>query len=198
MTINKFPLLLWSLGSGVCLLCSLTMSVQAKEPVDNGLGVRVSHSVGYQHEGRHNYGHTSHYRDPWRWGFGWNSAWGPSIGLSRYNGYDNRYGSRYGSRYDNRWGIDEYRGNNDNFYPYRTVNVAPIQSYQVVEPVVISAPQRTTTQIQYASGLSRLPENAKVIQRAAGTVYEWQGVEYYFDWNTQTYEVAKVDNLNSG
>jgi hypothetical protein len=186
MPINRFPVLLWSFGSGVCLLCSLTLSVQAKVPLDIALGDRVSHSVGYQHQGRR---HSSHYRDPWRWGFGWNSVWGPTIGLSRYNGY----GSRYDNRYDNRWGIDEYRRNNDNYYPYRTVNIAPRQSYQVVEPAVISAPQRTTTQVQYASGLSRLPENAKVIQRANGTVYEWQGVEYYFDWNTQTYEVAKVD-----
>ncbi|MCH1930849.1 hypothetical protein L9G16_11695 [Shewanella sp. A25] len=35
---------------------------------------------------------------------------------------------------------------------------------------------------------SSLPSNAKIVQRDGRTLYEWQGVLYAFDWNSQTYQ----------
>ncbi|AZG74702.1 hypothetical protein [Shewanella livingstonensis] len=185
------------LGLSYGFILIMTSSVSAQPSLANEYSNRVSHSVGSQHN-RHrqhnNHGqYNNHYRNPWRWGLGWdqgwgiNQGWGPSIGFSWSNGNNLRYGSA--------WGNDDYRRSRYGFSPYSNLSNSGYQSQhiEVVDTVVVAPPSRTTTSIEYASGLSQLPENAKVIQRANGTVYEWQGVEYYFDWSTQTYEVAKAD-----
>ncbi len=38
-----------------------------------------------------------------------------------------------------------------------------------------------------AQSLASLPSNARVVQRDGKILYEWQGIFYAFDWNTQTY-----------
>ncbi|MGI2175508.1 hypothetical protein [Shewanella ulleungensis] len=199
----KSPSLLSVVAVSACLLISVFVPVHAKAPVDYDRLNRESHSVGSQHDVRRHSQHRSHHRNSWRLGIGlglgWNNAWGWSNGLGIHNGWGPTIGMswpygvgmRYGDRYD-------YRQQNEGIYPYRNVNVVPTTRYQEVdEPVIvptrIAVPQQTTTVTQVNKGLRSLPENAKVIQRESGTVYEWQGVEYYFDWNTQTYELANVD-----
>ncbi|MGK0409026.1 MAG: hypothetical protein ACJASB_001181 [Shewanella psychromarinicola] len=192
MRTNKQWTLMPLFGLGCVVILSMASSASAQPSLANEYSNRVSHSVGSQHN--HYRQHNNHHRnrDPWRWGFGWdqgwgvNRHWGPSIGISLSHGNNWRYGSYWGNGYSRR--------NNNGFYPYQhqlTSGYQP-QNIKLIDTIVASQ-QRTTTHIEYASGLSHLPANAKVIQRANGTVYEWQGVEYYFDWNTQTYEVAKAE-----
>ena len=187
MRINKhgtfLPILMVS-GFSMLMMASAT---NAQPPLCNEYSNRVSHSVGSQHNSHRQHNlyrqHNSHYRaiDPWRWG--------PSIGFSWNNSNNWRYGFGWGNNY--------YRRNYYGLYPFAYANELNTgyrsQHVKVVDTVVAVPPQQTTTSIQYASGLSHLPENAKVIQRDNGTVYEWQGVEYYFDWNTQTYKVVQAD-----
>lgn len=182
MNINNSRILLSTAVVSACLCVCAILPVQAKAPLNDERLNRESHSVGGQHHRpKHRQSHTRY--NPWRWGLGWNNyGWGPSIGISWRNGINSHF--NYG------WGINHYRG----VYPYSVINPIPSTQYRTVEqPVTVNAaPQQTTTYTEVSSGLSRLPENAKVIQTDNGTVYEWQGVEYYFDWNTQTYEVAKI------
>ncbi|WP_418358107.1 hypothetical protein ACNH6B_02320 [Shewanella basaltis] len=191
---DNSPVLLSVATVSACLLSSLVVVANAKEPLSNEQLNRHSHSVGKQHDGRHHTERRTRHRDPWRWSVGWNTgwgshdAWGPSIGI----GWNNHFNTWYGTG----WWRDNYR-RHDPFYPYQTVNVVPAVRQRVIEvpvvaPRVVSVPQRTTTATLVSQGLTSLPENAKVIQRESGTVYEWQGVEYYFDWNTQTYELANT------
>ncbi|QDE32610.1 hypothetical protein [Shewanella polaris] len=193
MRINKHCALLPILGLSGVVGLTMASFVNAQPPLSNEYSHRDSHSVGSQHNNHRQ--HNTHYRniDPWRWGFGWdqgwgvNQRWGPSIGFSWSNSNNWRYGLA--------WGNNDYNRSRYGFYPYQNQLSTEYRSRQVerVDTVVVTPPQRTTTSIQYASGLRHLPENAKVIQRDNGTVYEWQGVEYYFDWNTQTYKVVKAD-----
>ena len=76
-----------------------------------------------------------------------------------------------------------YAGNR-HIYPYRYQQ----PSYRRAEPKVIAPPERVTTSVSYATGLTHLPENARVVHKDGRTVYEWQGVEYQFDWSTKTYQ----------
>jgi hypothetical protein len=46
---------------------------------------------------------------------------------------------------------------------------------------------RQSTQVSHSTGLTSLPANARVVQQDDGITYEWQGVSYRFDWNSQTY-----------
>ncbi|WP_350431778.1 hypothetical protein ABIS04_16660 [Shewanella sp. H8] len=197
MRVNKYWALLPLLGLGGAIGLTMAGFANAQPPLSNEYSPRVSHSVGSQtnNNRQHNLHrqHNNHYRniDPWRlgWDQGWgvNQRWGPSIGFSWSNSNNWRYG--FG------WGYDNYRLGRYGYYPYQNQLGTEYRSRQVEldDTVVVTPPQRTTTSIQYASGLHHLPENAKVIQRDNGTVYEWQGVEYYFDWNTQTYKVVKAD-----
>ncbi|GGB46616.1 hypothetical protein K8B83_05355 [Shewanella inventionis] len=196
MQTDKSALLLSIVVASTCIFSSVSAPVNAKEPLHYEQLDRQSHSVGKQHDGRRHSEHRTRHRDPWRWNVGWNTHWGinsafgPHIGI----GWNNSFNTRYGYR----WGWDDYTRHDPFLYPYRAINIAPTVRHRVVEePVsatlVVSAPQQITTHTQVKRGLSSLPENAKVIQRASGTVYEWQGVEYYFDWNTQTYELANAE-----
>lgn len=181
MRINNSRVLLSTALVSACLCVCSILPAQAKAPLNDERLNRESHPTGGQH---HRPKYQSHMRyDPWRWGVGWNNyGWGPSVGISWHNGMN--------SHLNYSWGINHYRG----IYPYNAVSLAPSTRYRSVEqPATLKAtPLYTTTHTEVSSGLSRLPENAKAIQTANGTVYEWQGVEYYFDWTTQTYEVAKI------
>ena len=112
----------------------------------------------------------SGYRDPWRWGIGVGTGWNhyPYLNRPYWNGRYQPYGRSWN-------------------YPYRYDR----RQYKQPEPKVMTPPQRVTTSVQYASGLKSLPENARVIQKDGRTVYEWQGVEYVFDWSSETYRELK-------
>ncbi|PMG48403.1 hypothetical protein [Shewanella sp. 10N.286.52.B9] len=127
--------------------------------------------------------HSRHSGSSVRWGVGvgWNNGW-------RYPYYN-----RWGNRWNNGWGYGWNNGigwNNGWQTPYRydyydrhyRRNYVQPQQHQVVSP-----PKRSTTSIEYASGLTQLPENARAIQRDGRTIYQWQGQEYYFDWSSQRY-----------
>ncbi|GIU20972.1 MULTISPECIES: hypothetical protein [unclassified Shewanella] len=121
------------------------------------------------------------YRDPWRWNVGVSNSW---YGYPYRNGY-----YRPGWRPGYNWGVGSrwrypYGYNNRYYSPYRYDR----QSYKAPEPKVVRPPERITTSVSYSTGLTRLPDNARVIQKDGRTVYEWQGVEYMFDWNTNTYQ----------
>ncbi|GIU27779.1 hypothetical protein L2719_12730 [Shewanella schlegeliana] len=112
------------------------------------------------------------YRDPWRWNVGVSNGW-----------YGYPYGSRYyRPGYNWRWG-NPYRYNSRYVYPYRYNRT----EYKPSKPKVVAPPERATTSVSYSTGLTRLPDNARVIQREGRTVYEWQGVEYVYDWDAKTY-----------
>ncbi|MGS0675146.1 hypothetical protein [Shewanella sp. 125m-1] len=124
------------------------------------------------------------YRDPWRWNVGVSNSW---YGYPYRNGY-----YRSGWRPGYNWGVGSrwrypYSYNNRYYSPYRYDR----QTYQAPKPKVVRPPERVTTSVSYSTGLSRLPDNARVIQKEGRTVYEWQGVEYVFDWNTNTYQKVK-------
>ncbi|EDQ02543.1 hypothetical protein [Shewanella benthica] len=125
----------------------------------------------------------------------WSSSWGTGIGVGIGTGspYWSNHSLSHG--WNNSWYRPYWR--NSWRYPYRYERYDRYDSYYYNErravkrqptPVkAISAPVRVTTGVQYASGLKSLAENARVIQRDGRTIYEWQGVEYVFDWNTETY-----------
>ncbi|PKG74396.1 hypothetical protein CXF86_12860 [Shewanella sp. GutCb] len=121
-------------------------------------------------------GWNSNFNDPWRWNVGVSNGW-----------YSYPYRGRYyrpgWGHYGSRWGYNR----NQYTSPYRYQQ--PV--YRQAEAKVISPPERVTTSVSYATGLTHLPENARVVQKDGHTVYEWQGVEYVFDWNSKTYN--KVD-----
>ena len=121
------------------------------------------------------------YRDPWRWNVGVSNSW---YGYPYRNGY-----YRPGWRPGYNWGVgsrwrNPYGYNNRYYSPYRY----DWQIYKAPEPKVVRSPERVTTSVNYSTGLARLPDNARVIQRDGRTIYEWQGVEYVFDWNSNTYQ----------
>lgn len=88
----------------------------------------------------------------------------------------------YDDGYDNDDDTSEYGFNNTGSYASESFPAASM-------PIKHVAPiPRETTNVNYSSGLTSLPENARVIQLENGTAYEWQGVQYRFDWATQTYQ----------
>ncbi|WP_139326840.1 hypothetical protein [Shewanella sp. UCD-KL21] len=126
---------------------------------------------------RHHHGYSRHSGSSVRWGVGvgWNNGW-------RYP-YYNRWGNRWNYGWGNGWNNGWQTPYRYDYYDrhYRRNYVQPQQE----QPV--SPPKRTTTSIEYASGLTQLPENARAIQRDGRTIYQWQGQEYYFDWSSQRY-----------
>ncbi|QFU24679.1 hypothetical protein FM038_022760 [Shewanella eurypsychrophilus] len=131
------------------------------------------------------WGHNSNYNSGWRVGIGTGSPyWGNH---SWNNGWNHGLNSGYRPYWRNSWRYP-YRYNRDDNYYYnerRAVKRAP------TPPKSIAAPQRVTSSVQYATGLKSLPENARVVQRDGRTIYEWQGVEYVFDWSSETYRELK-------
>ncbi|NRB23148.1 hypothetical protein [Shewanella sp.] len=124
----------------------------------------------------------------------WSSSWGTGIGVGIGSPYWSNHSLSHGWNnngyrpyWRNRWRYP-YRYNRYDSYYYnerRAVTREPTPAKSV------SVPVRVTTSVQYASGLKSLPENARVIQRDGRTLYQWQGVEYVFDWNTETYRELK-------
>ncbi len=122
-------------------------------------------------------GHYSNYNSGWRVGIGtgspywnnhsWNNSWYRPYWRNSWR-YPYRYNSYNDYRYDRRQTQKES-----------------------TPPKAIAAPQRVTTSVQYATGLKSLPDNARVMQRDGRTIYEWQGVEYVFDWGSETYQKLK-------
>ncbi|AQS38341.1 hypothetical protein Sps_03199 [Shewanella psychrophila] len=130
----------------------------------------------------------------------WSSSWGTGIGVGIGTGspYWNNPSWNHGwnSSWNNNWYRPYWRNNWR--YPYRYnrydsyyYNERRAVKREPTPPKSIAAPQRVTTSVQYASGLKSLPENARVMQRDGRTIYQWQGVEYVFDWSTETYRELK-------
>ncbi|QLE87115.1 hypothetical protein FLM48_19770 [Shewanella sp. Scap07] len=112
------------------------------------------------------------YGDRWRWGIGVGSG-SPYWNSHRY--YWNRpYWNR--PYWNNRWR-----------YPYRYER--RVRDPEPATSVAITPPQRTTTSVEYSDAIHSLPANARVIQRDNRTIYEWQGIEYVYDWHQQQYVV---------
>ena len=130
----------------------------------------------------------------------WSSSWGTGIGVGIGTGspYWSNHSLNHGwnNSWNHGWNNNWYRPywRNSWRYPYRYnrydsyyYNERRAVKRERTPPKSIAAPQRVTTSVQYASGLKSLPENARVMQRDGRTIYEWQGVEYVFDWSTETY-----------
>ena len=146
----------------------------------------------------------------------WSSSWGTGIGVgigtgspywsnhSLSHGWNNSWNRGWNNNWNRGWNNNWYRGWNNNWYrpywrnswryPYRYnrydsyyYNERRAVKRERTPAKAISAPVRVTTSVQYASVLKSLPENARVMQRDGRTIYEWQGVEYVFDWSTETY-----------
>ncbi|WP_298775450.1 hypothetical protein [uncultured Shewanella sp.] len=139
---------------------------------------RAYYNNRYNQRYNSRYGYHSGYGSRVGWsigiGSGWNNGWYP-------------YGGYYGSRWGYPWGRAGYYGASAfPLFGWSRPLVRPSQ------PKVIAPPQQITTSVQYSQGLTRLPDNAKVIQTSTGTQYEWQGILYRYDWQTQTYQTVNT------
>ena len=103
--------------------------------------------------------------DPWRW----------QVGIGTGFPY-----WRHGY-WGNNWGYwqDDWR------YPYR------YQPRKYRKPKPLAPPQRVTTSFTQSDAIKSLPANARVRVKEGRTVYEWQGVEYIYDWNSDSYVKLK-------
>ncbi|WP_299006292.1 hypothetical protein [uncultured Shewanella sp.] len=130
----------------------------------------------FYHRNHHRYYHPPYRGDvDWSIGSGWNYDW-------NYG----RYASSWGAWWGDSWNRAAYYSFSV-FYPFGWSRPLARTS----QPKVTAPPQQITTSVQYSQGLTRLPDNAKVIQTNKGTQYEWQGVYYQYDWRTQTYRQVK-------
>ncbi|MCE9680489.1 hypothetical protein LZP69_15140 [Shewanella sp. AS1] len=162
------------------LVCTLTaLSVEAKTPDRSG----YEKARGDKHQRHHSHHRHHRHRDFWRWGLGLSLTY---------------------PLWSNTWG---YWGNRDYFpYGYRqsplilgpAQTLSPPQTYRpqtVTSPPLKlaqpSTPVSVTRQIKTSQTIQSLPANARVIQREGGTVYEWQGTVYVYDWQSQSYKVVK-------
>lgn len=57
---------------------------------------------------------------------------------------------------------------------------------------VKTANNAVASKARVAHSMSSLPNNARIVQQDGRTLYEWQGVLYAFDWNTQIYHEQLV------
>ncbi|QDF73970.1 MULTISPECIES: hypothetical protein [Shewanella] len=97
------------------------------------------------------------YYDPWRWRIG--------IGTGFPYWRHNHYG----------YWRDRWR------YPYR------FEPRKYRKPKPIAPPQQVTTSLTQSDAIKSLPANARVRIKEGRTIYEWQGVEYVYDWNSDSY-----------
>ena len=160
------------LGFSATALAVPVMSFSLTTLASSSVMTNVSVGVGFG---------NNDYRDPWRWNVGVSNSW---YGYPYRNGY-----YRPGWRPGYNWGVGSrwrypYSYSNRYYSPYRYDR----QTYKAPKPKVVRPPERVTTSVSYSTGLNRLPDNARVIQRDGRTIYEWQGVEYIFDWQTNTYQ----------
>ncbi|QYK01128.1 hypothetical protein [Shewanella psychrotolerans] len=127
--------------------------------------------------------------------FNWSSnvwvqpTWSSSWGVGRHNGYRDpwRVGIGFNTGYP--YWNHHYRPywKNSWRYPYRYER----REYVEPKPRVITPPQLITTGVKVSHGIKSLPANARVKQKNGRMVYEWQGVEYLYDWTTESYKVIK-------
>jgi len=57
---------------------------------------------------------------------------------------------------------------------------------------IANAKEALAPKVQRARSVSSLPSNARIVQQGGHTLYEWQGVLYAYDWNSQTYQEQLV------
>ena len=63
---------------------------------------------------------------------------------------------------------------------------------------VIEQQQSVTTGMNYATGISTLPANARTVLQDGKTYYQWQGKTYRYDWKQYAYvEIANFNNKKS-
>ncbi|KPZ72222.1 MULTISPECIES: hypothetical protein [Shewanella] len=175
---------------------SLTLAILPSHVMAESFRTSSMSAVATENGAKHRHSAGSHRYDRYsgssvRWGVGYNNYWGPSIGVGWSSGWNNRWYNRWGyngwgGRWGNGWRYPYRYDYYDRYYRDRYMNNQSRNNY--VEPVTaVEAPKRTTTSIEYAKGISKLPDNARVIQRDGHTYYEWDGHEYYFDWSTERY-----------
>ncbi|WP_076412527.1 hypothetical protein [Shewanella sp. UCD-KL12] len=157
--------------SGLLLLSSFDSQASDRFNWSSNVWVQPSWSSSWGH----NY---SNYNSGWRWGVG------VSTGSPYWNNH-NYYWNRpwYRPYWRNSWRYP-YRYDRYNDYRYQRCSTPKAST----PPNTLEAPKRVTTSVQYASGLKSLPANARVMQRDGRTIYEWQGVEYIFDWGSEAYQ----------
>lgn len=56
----------------------------------------------------------------------------------------------------------------------------------------VNATGALAPKVPRARSVSSLPSNARIVQQDGRTLYEWQGVLYAYDWNSQTYQEQLV------
>ncbi|MFC1520008.1 hypothetical protein ACFL6Z_09855 [Pseudomonadota bacterium] len=149
----------------------------------------VERDSKHRHSGGGRHGYNRHLGSSVRWGLGYNNYWGPSVGIGWSSGWNNRWGYRgWGNDWRYPYRYDYY----DRYYRDRYMNNRPRSNY-VQKSTPIAAAKHTTTSIEYAKGLTKLPDNARVVQRDGHTYYQWDGQEYYFDWSTERYLTVSQD-----
>ncbi|WP_394147720.1 hypothetical protein [Shewanella atlantica] len=162
--------------SGLLSLFSLNLQASDRFNWSSNVWVQPSWSSSWGH-------YYPGYDSGWRWG----------VGISTGSPYWNNHGIFWNNSWNSSWNRPYWNNHyrpywrNSWNYPYRYER----REYKRPEPKVIAPPQRVTTDVQYASGLKSLPANARVIQRDGRTIYEWQGIEYQFDWSSQSYRELK-------
>ncbi|WOT05523.1 hypothetical protein [Shewanella youngdeokensis] len=106
----------------------------------------------------------------------------------RYFGLSYGVSQRARLGFYNRWNEPLYRGRYYSSWGYqRDLWRYSQQRYRQPKPKALAAPITVTTSMSYSSGLPRLPDNARVVHKGGRTAYLWQGVEYVFDWPSQSY-----------
>ncbi len=156
----KLAVIVVSIG----LLLSISPLSQAREQ-----GERHVHKPANKppHHNNHHSNHHSnrhrHHHDRWSWGLGF------GVGFPYWNSY-----RPY-------WGTSVY-------VPYRYTAPTSIIRQPKVVSTTIQAPQQVTTHVEVNHAINSLPANARVKQKNGRTVYEWQGTEYIYDWQTQSYK----------
>lgn len=162
------------------------MSHERVSHSDGGYRHTKSHDQYKSHIGKyhkHQYRHRVGYRyEPFRWDhhyypYGYHSS---NFNYWRPGGWTLGWGTSWGSDYWSR----PYSGIGLSI-PFSS-NVTEVKRIRVREPV-----SRVTTSVEYASGLSQLPANARVINVDGKTQYEWQGKRYRFDWVSQEYKLLE-------
>ncbi len=142
------------------LLLSISPLSQARE-----LGERHGHKPANKrpHHSNHHSNRYRHHHERWQWGLG--------FGM----------GYPYWNSYRLHWGTSVYA-------PYRYTVPPPIIRQPKEVSTTVQAPQQVTTHVEVSHAINSLPVNARVKQKNGRTVYEWQGTEYIYDWQTQSYK----------
>ncbi|MCG9695451.1 hypothetical protein [Shewanella sp. Isolate11] len=155
---------------------------QAKEPRGKTRGSGHHEHHGDRSAKRHSNHHQGY--DRWRWGLGFGASLGTGLALG--------IGQPYWNIYRPYWGSSVYM-------PYRYVRPKPTYTESSFTGTfrtspLSSSPQQVTTHIEVSHAIKSLPANARVKQQDGRTVYEWQGVEYIYDWQSDSYQILSPQN----